>query len=52
LAADLQPPDHPKIWNTFWAAIASMITDPNNSGKSSVMLLPVIFVVASFPGNA
>ncbi len=36
------------IWNAFLAAIASMITDPNNSGKSSVMLLPVIFVVASF----
>ncbi|MBA4410859.1 MAG: hypothetical protein C0397_15725 [Odoribacter sp.] len=36
------------LWNAFLAAIASMITDPNNSGKSSVMLLPVLFVVASF----
>lgn len=36
------------IWNAFNASIASMITDPNNSGKSSVMLLPVLFVIASF----
>jgi ABC-2 type transport system permease protein len=36
------------LWNAFLAAIASMITDPNNSGKSSAMLLPVLFVVTSF----
>jgi ABC-2 type transport system permease protein len=36
------------LWNAILAAIASVITDPNNSGKSSLMLLPVIFVVASF----
>jgi ABC-2 type transport system permease protein len=36
------------IWNAFLAATASIITDPNNSGKSSLMLLPVLFVVASF----
>jgi ABC-2 type transport system permease protein len=36
------------LWNAILAAIASVITDPNNSGKSSLMLLPLIFVVASF----
>jgi ABC-2 type transport system permease protein len=36
------------IWNSILAAIASMITDPNNSGKSSLMMLPLIFVIASF----
>lgn len=36
------------IWNAILAAIASVITDPNNSGKSSLMLLPVVFVIASF----
>lgn len=36
------------LWNAFLAAIASIITDPNNSGKSSLMLVPVLFVVASF----
>jgi len=36
------------IWNAILAAIASIITDPNNSGKSSLMMLPVVFVVASF----
>ena len=33
------------MWNSLLAAIASVITDPNNSGKSSLMLLPVLFVV-------
>lgn len=33
------------MWNSLLAAIASAITDPNNSGKSSLMLLPVLFVV-------
>lgn len=36
------------IWNAILAAIASMITDPNNSGKSGLMMLPVLFVLASF----
>ena len=36
------------IWNAILAAIASIITDPNNSGKSSLMMLPVVFVVVSF----
>jgi ABC-2 type transport system permease protein len=35
-------------WNAILAAIASIITDPNNSGKSALMLLPVVFVLASF----
>jgi ABC-2 type transport system permease protein len=33
------------MWNSLLAAIASVITDPNNSGKSSLMLLPVLFIV-------
>jgi len=36
------------IWNAILAAIASVITDPNNSSKSSFMMLPVVFVIASF----
>ncbi len=36
------------IWNAILAAIASVITDPNNSGKSSLMMLPLVFVIASF----
>ncbi len=36
------------IWNAVMAAIASIITDPNNSGKSSLMMLPILFVMASF----
>ena len=36
------------IWNAILAAIASIITDPNNSGKSALMMLPVLFVLASF----
>jgi ABC-2 type transport system permease protein len=36
------------IWNAILAAIASAITDPNNSGKSSLMMLPLLFVAASF----
>lgn len=36
------------IWNAMLAAIASIITDPNNSGKSSLMMLPLVFVLASF----
>ncbi len=36
------------IWNAILAAIAAVITDPNNSGKSSLMMLPLLFVAASF----
>jgi ABC-2 type transport system permease protein len=36
------------IWNAILAAIASIITDPNNSGKSSLMMLPILFVITSF----
>jgi len=36
------------LWNAALAAIASVITDPNNSAKSSLMMLPVLFVLASF----
>ncbi len=35
------------MWNSLMAAIASVITDPNNSGKSSLMLLPALFVFSS-----
>jgi ABC-2 type transport system permease protein len=36
------------LWNAILAAIASVITDPNNSGKSGLMMLPILFVMASF----
>jgi ABC-2 type transport system permease protein len=36
------------LWNAILAAIASVITDPNNSGKSSLMMLPLLFVASSF----
>ncbi|TCO09841.1 ABC transporter permease [Natronoflexus pectinivorans] len=36
------------LWNSVLAAIASIITDPNNSVKSSLMILPSLFVGASF----
>jgi len=36
------------LWNAILAAIASVITDPNNSGKSSLMMLPLVFVITSF----
>jgi ABC-2 type transport system permease protein len=36
------------LWNAILAAIASIITDPNNSGKSSLMMLPLVFIIASF----
>ncbi len=36
------------LWNAALAAIASVITDPNNSAKSSLMMLPVVFVLLSF----
>ncbi len=36
------------IWNAILAAIASVITDPNNSGKSGLMMMPLLFIIASF----
>ncbi|HSW67078.1 MAG TPA: ABC transporter permease [Bacteroidales bacterium] len=36
------------MWNSLLAAIASIITDPNNSGKSSLMMVPLLFVLVSF----
>ncbi len=36
------------IWNAILAAIASIITEPNSSGKSGLMMLPVLFVISSF----
>ena len=36
------------MWNAIMAAIASIITDPNNSGKSSLMMFPVVFVILTF----
>lgn len=36
------------IWNAILAAIASIITDPNNSGKGPLMFLPLVFVISSF----
>lgn len=36
------------MWNAFFAAIASIITDPNNSGKSSLMFLPMLLAFLSF----
>lgn len=35
------------MWNSIMAAIASAITDPNNSGKSSVMMLPSLFAASA-----
>lgn len=36
------------MWNAMLAAVASVITDPNNSGKGSLMMMPFLFVLASF----
>jgi ABC-2 type transport system permease protein len=36
------------LWNALLAAVASVITDPNNSGKSSLMMTPVLFVLTAF----
>lgn len=36
------------IWNAILAAIASIITEPNSSSKSGLMMLPILFVIASF----
>ncbi len=36
------------IWNALLASVASIITDPNNSGKSGLMMLPMLFVILSF----
>ena len=35
------------IWNAVLAAIAAVITDPNNSGKGGLMMLPIVFVLIS-----
>ncbi|MBI9032706.1 ABC transporter permease [bacterium] len=35
------------LWNALLAAIASVITDPNNSSKSSLMFVPMLFVTAT-----
>lgn len=35
------------IWNALLAAIASIITDPNNSAKSSLMFVPLLFVIST-----
>lgn len=35
------------LWNSVLAAVASIITDPNNSGKGSLMMLPSLFVLGS-----
>ncbi|MFW5707065.1 MAG: ABC transporter permease [Bacteroidota bacterium] len=35
------------MWNSLMAAIAAIITDPNNSGKSSLMMVPSLFALAS-----
>lgn len=45
------------MWNALLAAVASMITDPNNSAKTSLMMLPIVPSVLSFfipkdPDNA
>ncbi len=38
------------FWNTFMAAIAATIDDPNSSTRSSFMMLPLIFIMMVFPG--
>lgn len=35
------------MWNALLAAIASVITDPNNSAKSSLMFVPLLFVIST-----
>ncbi len=35
------------LWNSMLAAVASIITDPNNSGKGGLMMLPSLFVLGS-----
>ena len=45
------------FWNAFLAAIASLINDPNNSGKTTFMMVPILFVLLAFlvlkdPGNS
>ena len=36
------------LWNAMLAGIAAIITDPNNSGKSSLMMVPLLFVLTTF----
>ena len=35
------------LWNSFFAAVAATISDPNTSAKSSLLFLPVVPVVCS-----
>jgi ABC-2 type transport system permease protein len=35
------------LWNAMLAGVASVITDPNSSGKSQLMFLPMLFVLVS-----
>ncbi len=35
------------LWNSFFAAVAATISDPNTSDKSSLLFLPVVPVVCS-----
>ncbi len=36
------------FWNTFFAAIAATINDPNTSARGSLMMVPIIPVVIAF----
>ena len=36
------------MWNAFLAAISSMITDPNNSSKNGLLMLPVLPAMSGF----
>ncbi len=35
------------MWNALLAAISSMVIDPNNSSKMSLMLIPILFITLS-----
>lgn len=36
------------MWNAFMAAISSMITDPNNSSKNGLLMLPILPAMTGF----
>lgn len=36
------------MWNAFLAAISSMITDPNNSSKNGLLMLPILPAMSGF----
>ncbi len=38
------------FWNSFMAAIAASIDDPNSSTRSALMMLPMLFIMMVFPG--